>query len=301
MILLWGSPQDAPLRQVMAALHRYRQPYVLIDQDATTSVTVESVPQDGPGGIVIVNGERFDLNTVTAAYLRPQSRSLNAVDRLLSAWADASIDPVIVNRPATMSANACKPFQLRWIARHGFATPATLITTNEETVRDFRSIYGDVIYKSISGIRSIVTRLREDQPLEDLRYCPTQFQEYIPGVDYRIHVVGEELFTCRVESDADDYRYAQNSPTVLSLAELPVEVEGRVQMMVRDMGLLLAGVDLRLSPGGQWYCFEVNPSPGFSYFADSTNQPIAESVARLLWISRNQEGGFPRFCVNGSY
>ena len=285
MILMWGSPQDTPLRQVMAALYRCRLPHVLVDQDTPVSATVASVSRETPGGVVVLNGEGFDLRAVTAAYLRPQSRSLSAVDRLLGAWADASTDSIIVNRPAAMSANACKPFQLRWIARHGFETPATLITTNAKAARDFKSIYGEVIYKSISGIRSIVTRLRDDQFLEDLQYCPTQFQEYISGVDYRVHVVDEELFTCRVESDADDYRYAQNVPTMLTRAELPVEVGERVRMMVRDMGLLLAGVDLRLTSTGQWYCFEVNPSPGFTFFADATNQPIADAVAHLLMRS----------------
>jgi glutathione synthase/RimK-type ligase-like ATP-grasp enzyme len=281
MILLWGSPQDTPLRQVMTALHRCRRPHVLVDQDATVA-TVASVSRDGPSGVVMLNGEEFDLRTVTAAYLRPQSRTVSTVDRLLGAWADATTDPIIVNRPAAMSANACKPFQLRWIAQHGFATPATLITTNAKAARDFKSIHGEVIYKSISGVRSIVSRLRDAHVLEDLQYCPTQFQEYIPGVDYRAHVVGEELFTCRVESDAVDYRYAQDIPVRLARAELPEEVAGRVLMMVRDMGLLLAGVDLRFSPTGRWYCFEVNPSPGFTFFADATNQPIADAVAQLL-------------------
>jgi hypothetical protein len=30
------------------------------------------------------------------------------------------------------------------------------------------------------------------------------------------------------------------------------------------------------------YFFEVNPSPGFTYFEDVTGQPIAAAVARLL-------------------
>jgi glutathione synthase/RimK-type ligase-like ATP-grasp enzyme len=52
--------------------------------------------------------------------------------------------------------------------------------------------------------------------------------------------------------------------------------------MVRGMRLTVAGVDLRWAPGGAWYCFEVNPSPAFSYFAQATGQPIARAIARLL-------------------
>jgi len=52
--------------------------------------------------------------------------------------------------------------------------------------------------------------------------------------------------------------------------------------MTAAMGLAFAGIDLRLTPDGDWYCFEVNPSPGFSYFQFESGQPIDEAVARLL-------------------
>jgi hypothetical protein len=56
----------------------------------------------------------------------------------------------------------------------------------------------------------------------------------------------------------------------------------RCRAMVREMGLLVAGIDLRRSPDGAWYCFEVNPSPGFTFFEAGTGQPIADMIARLL-------------------
>jgi glutathione synthase/RimK-type ligase-like ATP-grasp enzyme len=50
----------------------------------------------------------------------------------------------------------------------------------------------------------------------------------------------------------------------------------------RDLGLVVAGLDLRESPDGAWYCFEVNPSPGFSYFQARTGQPIDRAIADVL-------------------
>jgi D-alanine-D-alanine ligase-like ATP-grasp enzyme len=47
-------------------------------------------------------------------------------------------------------------------------------------------------------------------------------------------------------------------------------------------GLGLAGIDLRLDPDGQWWCFEVNTAPGFIWFEDHTGLPIAAAVARAL-------------------
>ena len=39
---------------------------------------------------------------------------------------------------------------------------------------------------------------------------------------------------------------------------------------------------LAVTPDGRWFCFEVNPSPAFSYYQKAIGQPIAAAVARLL-------------------
>jgi hypothetical protein len=39
--------------------------------------------------------------------------------------------------------------------------------------------------------------------------------------------------------------------------------------------LAFSGIDLRRSDDGTWFCFEVNPSPGFPYFERSGSQRIA--------------------------
>jgi glutathione synthase/RimK-type ligase-like ATP-grasp enzyme len=96
--------------------------------------------------------------------------------------------------------------------------------------------------------------------------------------------VGDRVFACRIASAADDYRYANATMDALKIAActIPADVEERAIDLSRDMGLLFSGIDLRVHPDGRWYCFEVNPSPGFSYFEAATNQPIAEAVANLL-------------------
>jgi glutathione synthase/RimK-type ligase-like ATP-grasp enzyme len=46
--------------------------------------------------------------------------------------------------------------------------------------------------------------------------------------------------------------------------------------------LPFAGIDLKITPEGEPFCFEVNPSPAFSYYESHTGQPIARAVARFL-------------------
>ena len=63
---------------------------------------------------------------------------------------------------------------------------------------------------------------------------------------------------------------------------LPGELAVRCRRLAASLGLDLAGIDLRCTPEGEWYCFEVNPSPGFTYYQDATGQPIAEAIAQYL-------------------
>ncbi len=46
--------------------------------------------------------------------------------------------------------------------------------------------------------------------------------------------------------------------------------------------MAFAGIDLKITPDSQVYCFEVNPSPAFSYYEAGTGQQISEAVARYL-------------------
>jgi glutathione synthase/RimK-type ligase-like ATP-grasp enzyme len=95
-------------------------------------------------------------------------------------------------------------------------------------------------------------------------------------------VVGEEVFACEIICEADDYRYPDEHPVEVRPCQLPEAVEDRSRRMAAAMNLSLAGIDLRKTPDGEWYCFEVNPSPGFTYYENVTGQPIAQEVARLL-------------------
>ncbi|HEY0555732.1 MAG TPA: RimK domain-containing protein ATP-grasp [Thermoanaerobaculia bacterium] len=306
MILLWGVPGDDPLLSVEQALHRAGAPVAFLDQRAVLDTEIELSVDAAIGGRLRVGDSWIDLSEIAAAYLRPyDSRRLPAVTQagagsveegyalaiedLLVSWAD--ITPALVlNRPAAMASNTSKPYQAALIRDCGFAVPETLITTDPDAIREFRGRHQDVIYKSISSTRSVVSRLGPEQMsrLEDLHWCPTQFQECVPGIDHRVHVVGEEVFACAIKSSADDFRYAaqQGGETEMRACELPADCAQRCRALSAHLDLPFAGIDLRLTPDGEWYCFEVNPCPGFTYFQNATGQRIDEAVARCLMAAR---------------
>jgi glutathione synthase/RimK-type ligase-like ATP-grasp enzyme len=207
------------------------------------------------------------------------------VEDAMQCWAE--ITPAfVINRPSTMGSNSSKPYQLDLIRSLGFEIPETLITTVPDAALEFWSKHRDVIYKSISGVRSVVSRVGPEHSdrLADVANCPTQFQRYIKGTDYRVHVVGNEVFAAEIISRADDYRYARRSGFDIEIRAktLPPDVADRCRVLSKSLCMAVAGVDLRLTPDGKWYCFEVNPSPAFTFYADETDQPIGAAIARLL-------------------
>ena len=120
--------------------------------------------------------------------------------------------------------------------------------------------------------------------LDAVRACPVQFQAYVPGFDVRVHTVGDEVFATRIDSPGTDYRYAAHDDdgTRLEPYDLPDDLARRCCQLAAGLGLAFTGIDLRITPDGDVYCFEVNPSPAYSYYEAHTDQPIASAVARYL-------------------
>jgi hypothetical protein len=288
MILLWGPPHDGTLRAVAGALPGA---YVL-DQSEALDTRVHRGILRSPAG-------DLELRDVAAAYLRPYaSRDAPAVreageaavehaerlDEALGAWADCAPCRV-VNRPSAGASNASKPRQLHAIAAAGFTVPATLVTSDPGAARAFLAAHGEVVYKSVSAVRSIVGRLTaaDAARLDDVARCPTQFQERVPGTDVRVHVVGEATFAAEIASTAVDYRYGEGEDAAtLRGCMLPADVAQRCVSLAAALQLPVAGIDLRRRPDGRFVCFEVNPSPAFSYYEHHTGLPIAAAVARFL-------------------
>lgn len=316
---LWGLESDEPLAAVQEALQDLAGKVLLLDQRRVSEIDFRIEDERNLIGYVRCGDRRVSLEEVSGWYIRPyDTRRVRSVERAgpgspewkhalelehaLLGWLEIT-EAFVVNRPSAMLANGCKPYQLQMVRRAGFAVPETLVTTDPAEVIAFWERHGNVIYKSISGVRSRVTRLGASDRgrLSDVVHCPTQFQAYVPGQDYRAHVVGEDVFGCEVRSEADDYRYATDGVPQIWATRLPREVEERAVAMTKEMGLQVAGIDLRQTPDGHWYCFEVNPSPGFTFYEQFTGQGLASAIARLLICAGVKErDGRPIF-LGGEY
>jgi len=301
--MLWGLAGDPPLEAVRRELARSDLPYVLLDQARTWECRAALEPGAKLSGRITLDDRVIDVDEIAAVFVRTYDirdvleRSHGAacgrdalhaavsLEQQLFAWAESTDVPVI-NRPSAIASNASKPFQAELIARNGFEIPATLVTTTPDDAREFIAHHGQVIYKSVSYVRSMASRVASSdlEALDDVANCPTQFQAYVPGNDWRVHVVGDDLFACEIVCAADDYRCAELQGIALEIrtAVLPAAVAARCHALARALELPLAGIDLRRTDDDAWYCFEVNPCPAFTYYEHATGQPLGAAVARLL-------------------
>jgi glutathione synthase/RimK-type ligase-like ATP-grasp enzyme len=191
------------------------------------------------------------------------------------------LECAVVNRLSSQMSNACKPLQTAIAARYGFPTPRTVITSDPVYAQEFiKECDGSVIYKAMGGTRTIVERvnLNDLKRLDEVRICPVMFQEFVPGVNVRVHVVDKVVFATRVYASSVDYRY---SPTRFEPMKLPQAVEDACVKITSDLDLLMSGIDLIESEGQYWF-LEANPSPGFSFYEVNAKQPISAALITLL-------------------
>lgn len=292
-VLFFGHTRDDPLAAAIEAAAALRLSHVVLDQEhlARTHDIVIDVGPDAARGRILAPGAELDLAAVTAVYARPLALTATgdaAAQARAACFTAAFVEwlrgapCLVVNRPEAMASNGSKPYQLQLIARARFLVPETLVTNVPEEALAFRERHGRVVYKSISGIRSIVSVLDDAAlgRLELIRELPVQFQAYVEGVDVRVHVVGDRCFATSVRSDAVDYRYGDGAR--LDPVELEPDVAARCVALAAQLGLPLCGIDLRRRPDGEYVCFEVNPMPAYSYYSRATGQPIATALAELL-------------------
>jgi len=304
MILLCGIPTEAPLRLVTNRLIEMDADFVFFNQrDFGCSDIWFEIDHGVIRGELNIAGHTYNLQDFTGVYPRlmddrllpelsdePQDSPLRAFCRrfhdTLVRWMEIA-PACVINRCAPMASNSSKPYQAQLIREHGFLVPETLITNDPRLVRAFHAKHGRVIYKSISAVRSIVQELdaKDEQRLECIRWCPTQFQTYVEGMNLRVHTINGEVFPTAIDSDATDYRYAgrdSGEPAGLREVVLSDELAEKCLQLSASLGLEFAGIDLKITPEDEVYCFEVNPSPAFSYYESHTGQPISAAVARCL-------------------
>jgi len=307
MILLWGLMADSPMAMVRAELEKAGAEFFFLDHRQIFNTSIEYV-YDGVNKpvckITTVDGAVINLSDVNVAYVRPYNfrdyaemenadtygplaEKAAGFETQLMSYLNAS-DIMVINKTGPSATNNSKPYQLSVIREAGFNIPGTFISNDSLLAKNFLQSAGYAIYKSISGVRSIVKKVGEKQLafINDVEWCHTLFQQVVEGTNYRVHVLGNEVFAVRITSDSLDYRYGQ---TTMDAAVLPEAVAEKCLRVNKMLGLHFSGIDLMRTDDDEWYCFEVNPSPAYSYFEYNSGLPISRALARFM-IVQDREG-----------
>lgn len=311
MILVCGGLADIMTELVCSRIEYLGYEYRLLDLGRYPSGFAVNWTWDGdvPVGTIQGPGWTLDLAEIRGVYVRylgaeghvpldsvPQNLTESVVIEGQAGVAAVmeSLPCLVANRAPPSMSNHSKPYQALAIRASGLRIPRTLITGDPAAARAFYDACGgEVIFKSLSGIRSVVRRMepRDLDRLPYLRHAPAQFQAFVPGDNIRVHTVGDAWFATRVRSAAVDYRYArqQGAGVDMEPTTLPPDVVAACQALGPGAGLLIAGIDLKETPDGEFYCFEVNPCPAFAWYERQTGQPISAALVDLL-----REGALPR-------
>ncbi|WP_363800009.1 MvdC/MvdD family ATP grasp protein [Lysobacter firmicutimachus] len=322
MILVISHDEDIHARRVVEHLQSMDQPVLLFDlaelPDRAT-LSIEYATGARPRiDYARAGGEHYALDRVRSAWWRrPQAPDLSRVTdanaHLFTAneWNEALNglwrllgDARWMNDPGRDDAASRKAAQLRIAAELGLKVPRTLISSDPQRVRAFVEARGPgaTVHKTFSCTHAVwrETRRFDDRDLPHLdtvRLAPVIFQEFVPAdADIRVTAVDGQLFAAEIKLDpgsaaaaagAVDFRPNLGDAEVREHA-LPEPVRERLRALMQKLGLVYGAIDLRRTPDGEYYFFEVNTAGEFLFIEHRTGQPIARAVADwLAGVSRS--------------
>ena len=310
MILVISHEQDPHAERVIRHLNADGQQVLLLNLTELPHRATLSIEYDRRGqpriDYVRASGQSYPLHEVQAVWWRrPRVPDLSSVTdpqvHLFTAneWNEAInglwqlLDARWMNDPTRDDAASRKTRQLRVAAEVGLKVPHTLITSDPRRARQFVNAReeGQTIYKTFSCTHAIwrETRLlrREDMAhMDAVQVAPVIFQEFIPAeCDLRITAVGGKLFPAVIRSvpreGAVDFRTSMGE-AVVRAEDLPAELTERLSSLLQRLGLVYGAIDMRRTPDGDYYFFEVNTAGEFLFVEDRTAQPIARAIADWL-------------------
>lgn len=217
----------------------------------------------------------------------------------LGLWHDARwINPLIEGKRAES-----KLLQLTIANDLGFDVPETLVTNHPVKIRDFfESQNGNIITKllvpqvqsmDVHSSFSYTCKVEESHlaHLEQVRGMPQIFQPFIAKRrEHRVVVVGDRIFCGSLEIPMTgplsvDWRQATEEDGLdWEQGFLPEALEGKIHVMMEELGLVFGVFDFAETPEGDFVFFEVNQAGEWGMLENSLGLPIAQAIAEELSV-----------------
>lgn len=251
-----------------------------------------------------INGKGFDLNEATSVWywkpllpkvlriIEPVRHQIFIHRQFLTIWRSITSclsDRMWINDYYKLLEAENKPYQIKLASEIGFDVPDTLITSSPKRAVDFwghcnkQMIIKTLIVSQTEDSMIYTNKVTEEIMLkiERLKSSPVILQKLIPAkYGLRITVVGDDIFSARVESDSEiDWR---RSEIRLKKYHLPEEIKDKCFCLVKKLGLKYGCIDMILTPDGRYVFLEINPNGQWCFVAERTGMPIGEAIAHLL-------------------
>ncbi|MGX1513503.1 ATP-grasp ribosomal peptide maturase [Streptomyces collinus] len=302
-VLVVTALEDVTADWVIAALNEREVPVVRVD------------PADiGPE---LVFGFRLDSGPAWSGPLRTGSRAVNVEDvgavycrrptpyrhrfaqlprqqrDFATAEARYGLDGVLhglrraqyVNHPVAVARAEFKPGQLQRFVELGLRIPATLVTNDVVSAREFAGEHPSVVCKTFRGLPpgedgragAIWTqRVHSDDFDDSLSVTAHLLQAEVPKVgDVRVTVVGLRVFAQWITAPlgAVDWRCGDWNALVHTPVAVPSVVEAALHRYLAAAGLVFGCFDFALTGDGSspddWWAIECNPNGQWGWLPDA--------------------------------
>lgn len=193
-----------------------------------------------------------------------------------------------INDPIATRNAENKLVQLKAAREAGLVIPRTLVSNDPHKIRGFcDSLDNQVVVKPVRGTTQchLFTRVVTPEHLDSddcLELCPATYQELIPGRQHlRVHCFGDHAEAVLIESDAIDWR--QNLDIPFIPFTLSTTLKSALLSVVRNLGLLMGVIDLKLSTASTPVWLEVNPQGQFLFSEALSGVDLTRSFAEFLY------------------
>ncbi len=313
-VLVITTDSDSHANAVIAELQRRDVPvFRFHPEDFPHACSVSIGIRDGHiEGEIKTSHRRIDFDDICAAWFR-RARNVFAertnltsekLDNYIKAQSNAtvialceSLSTLWVGNPHLLRRAEIKALQLVEAARAGLTTPLTLISNDPTQAAAFVDALGSSTECAIKPLITIgvtdehgyrlpfTTTIPAGYSLESVALAPNIFQPYIEkAFELRCVVIGDRVFSARIDSQADDvtrqdWRAGSRSHAAF---DLPDEIAEALLRVVGAFGLNFASLDMIVTPRGEFVFLELNPNGQWLWLEHELGLPLVSAMADLL-------------------
>lgn len=318
MLLIITNKADYTADFLILELHRRGIGFVRFNTEDFPSEIGMSLEIDSAGnidGYLLVYGKRTALSQIGSIWYRrplppspiPVSSDPTAQD-FITMESRYTLDTLWrilpcfwVSNPDRIRSAEAKAYQLIVAAGLGLTIPQTLITTQPDEAACFYEAHSQaIIYKPQRYVQVnhaedthlIYTTVVDEEKvkyLDDVRFVPSLFQNYIPkSSELRVTVLGETVITAQIHSQEHDiarhdWRRANSTDLRHTPYELPADIARKCVALVKSLGLAFGAIDMILTPEGEHVFLEINPNGQWAWIEQTCPElRIREALIELL-------------------